>query len=335
MSLIDELQAHFKATKVAKVEQVQALWSGYGEIARYRIYSNSTDSAGQSAIVKHVELPDNVSHPRGWNTNTSHQRKVSSYINEERFYANYAHLGDEHCYVPRHLGSLTYSEPNPLILEDLDALGFNKRIMNANLKQVRLGMRWLAYFHANFINVVADDLWPIGTYWHLSTRLEELDSMAICDLKDAANYIDAKLNIASYQTLVHGDAKIANFCWHPDDLDLAAIDFQYVGKGIGVKDLMYFLGSCLSNTQLEKHGDDLLNDYFELFHRALKYYKKDVDGQAIEQQWRALYPLVWADFHRFLLGWHPQHMKINTYMQNKTDTVLKNNDLFPHSVSSH
>lgn len=321
MDLIAELRTHFNAPELFKVEQVQVLWSGYGEVARYSIPAN--DTAGeQSIIVKHVALPSAISHPRGWNTQSSHQRKISSYHNEERFYADYAHLCNSHCYLPKHLGSLTISEPKPLILEDLDTLGFNRRFDSANLEQVGVGIRWLAYFHACYIDIPTDNLWPIGTYWHLSTRLDEYDAMVDNELKRAAGRIDARLNAATYQTLVHGDAKIANFCWRQQGHDLAAIDFQYVGKGIGVKDLMYFLGSSLSNEQLAQYGSELIDTYFLLFHKALRHYKKAADGQAIEQEWRTLYPLVWADFYRFLLGWHPQHFKINAYMKQQTDVAI-------------
>ncbi len=324
MNLIAELTSYFNAPGLYKAEQVQALWSGYGEVARYCIPANQKKGIEQSFIVKHVELPDISSHPRGWNTSISHKRKIDSYKNEERFYAHYAHLCDAHCYVPKYLGSLKIHEPYPILLEDLNTLGFCRRMDSANLEQVRLGIRWLAYFHARFIDLAVDDLWPVGSYWHLATRLDEYEAMSEGKLKQAAEEIDSQVNCARYQTLVHGDAKIANFCWHQLESDLAAIDFQYVGSGIGVKDLMYFLGSCLSDVQLEKHGDDIVDTYFKLFHQALKHYKKEIDGYEVEQQWRALYPLTWADFHRFLLGWHPQHIKINHYMQSQTEIALAN-----------
>jgi hypothetical protein len=42
----------------------------------------------------------------------------------------------------------------------------------------------------------------------------------------------------------------------------------------------------------------------------------------LQQEWRSLYPIAWADFYRFLLGWSPSHYKINPYMQKQTDIAL-------------
>ncbi|MFT5840826.1 MAG: hypothetical protein ACI9UT_003340, partial [Flavobacteriales bacterium] len=52
------------------------------------------------------------------------------------------------------------------------------------------------------------------------------------------------------------------------------------------------------------------------------HYQVKVDFKHLQQEWRSLYPLVWADFYRFLLGWSPDHYKINPYMQKQTDTAL-------------
>ena len=55
--------------------------SGYGSIKRY----NLKGSDYTSVIVKHVE-PDQGAHPRGWNTDLSHQRKLKSYQVELNWY---------------------------------------------------------------------------------------------------------------------------------------------------------------------------------------------------------------------------------------------------------
>ena len=104
--------------------------------------------------------------------------------------------------------------------------------------------------------------WPIGTYWHLATRPDELKVMPEGPLRNHATKIDQRLNQATYKTLVHGDAKIANFCFsesHPSSV--AAVDFQYVGGGCGIKDVAYLISSCLSDQEAERFEESLLNFY--------------------------------------------------------------------------
>ena len=63
------------ATAINNKQSVQTLWSGYGEIKRYFLKGGTQPSV----IVKHIQLPENSHHPRGWNTEISHQRKLKSY----------------------------------------------------------------------------------------------------------------------------------------------------------------------------------------------------------------------------------------------------------------
>ncbi len=45
-------------------------------------------------------------------------------------------------------------------------------------------------------------------------------------------------------------------------------------------------------------------------------------NEALEREWRTLYAFAWADFHRFLKGWKPDHWKINSYSERITKTVI-------------
>ena len=62
-----------KADRITNRIEVQSLWSGYGSIQKLTL--EGTDFP--SIIVKHVQ-PGRGSHPRGWNTDLSHQRKLKS-----------------------------------------------------------------------------------------------------------------------------------------------------------------------------------------------------------------------------------------------------------------
>jgi thiamine kinase-like enzyme len=160
-----------------------------------------------------------------------------------------------------------------------------------------------------------EGLWEVGTYWHLATRPDELRALDDSKLKKAAAEIDARLSKASFKTLVHGDAKLANFCFSDNGGEVAAVDFQYVGGGCGMKDVAYFIGSCLDEQACEAKEEELLDCYFNYLREALGERQKPVDPNEVISEWRRLYHLAWADFHRFLKGWCPGHWKINGYSE--------------------
>jgi len=314
--LTQEVLARTGATQVLRTESVQTLWSGYGEIVRYSL----ADGAYTSVMVKHIHWPQEQNHPRGWNTDLSHQRKLKSYQVERSWYQTYAARTTPACRVPQLYHSLDLQEEMVLMMEDLNASGFPLRHTpgSVTLTEVRTGLRWLAHFHATFLGESAPELWPIGTYWHLDTRPEEWERMQNLPLKQAAKAIDDQLNTAQYQTLVHGDAKLANFCFGKTG-EIAAVDFQYVGHGCGMKDVAYFISSCLEEADCERYETELLDYYFEQLASAVA---PEVDFAALQAEWRPLYRYAWADFYRFLDGWSPGHWKMHGYSERITREVL-------------
>ena len=142
-------------------------------------------------------------------------------------------------------------------------------------------------------------------------------------IKDLATELDNRLNQCQFQTLVHGDAKLANFCFSENGSKVAAVDFQYVGGGCGMKDVAYFLGSCLNENQCEKDESQLLNYYFDVLKTVIEHNNKDIDFMALEQEWRSLYSIAWTDFYRFLLGWMPSHKKINRYTEKMAKQAIE------------
>jgi aminoglycoside phosphotransferase (APT) family kinase protein len=166
---------------------------------------------------------------------------------------------------------------------------------------MRLCLRWLAAFHATFLGERPRGLWKVGTYWHLATRPDELEAMDDGALQWAAPLIDRRLSEARFRTLVHGDAKPANFCFSTGNDAVAGVDFQYVGGGCGMKDVAYLLG----HEESERRVKGLLDHYFVTLRKELGRRGTDVDPKAVEAEWRSLYPFAWADHHRFLSGWAP------------------------------
>lgn len=306
------------ARSVLGTEIVQSLWSGYGQILRCRLEGGKH----ASVIVKHVRWPDERHHPRGWTSDRSHERKLQSYRVETMFYARYADACQDACRVPRCLALATRDEEVIIVLEDLDGSGLAGRRHRVNEVEIDACLSWLASFHATFMGQQPVGLWATGTYWHLATRPDELDALEEGPLKAAAETIDRQLADSAFQTLVHGDAKLANFCFGDNGRRAAAVDFQYVGGGCGMKDVAYFISSCLDEDESEAMAPDLLDRYFELLSDALVRVGKDIDFAALEDDWRALYPLAWTDFYRFLQGWSPGHWKLHRYSERLAGEVL-------------
>ena len=152
-----------------------------------------------------------------------------------------------------------------MVLEDLNETGFSERRSAVSEDEIRTCLSWLANFHAIFIGEQPNGLWAIGTYWHLHTRPDELKALNDPALKKAAMSIDQRLRNSPFQTFVHGDAKLANFCFSQDGKRVAAVDFQYVG------------GSCLHEDECQQWESQLLDFYFHTLKKALKSQHKPVD----------------------------------------------------------
>ncbi|TNC82708.1 MAG: choline kinase [Oleiphilus sp.] len=304
---------------VSKVEELQSLWSGYGSIKRYTLSGGEQNTI----IVKHVKLPDHQKHPRGWNTRHSHQRKIRSYEVETQWYKDFGQACDDLCRIAECFGTKREKDEFIIVLEDLDASGFTRRLEQATPNQMLPCIRWLAHFHARFLHHSHTGLWPTGTYWHLETRPDELEALDDPALKKAALEIDMKLRECPYQTLVHGDAKLANFCFSKDGQSVAAVDFQYVGGGCGMKDVAYFIGSCLDANACQRYAEELLQYYFDSLEEALNTSASSISFAALEESWRPMYAYAWADFHRFVKGWSPGHWKLHSYSEALTQGVLK------------
>jgi len=297
---------------------IQELWSGYGQILRVAL----SNGESETVVVKHVCVPQQQSHPRGWNSNLSHERKVYSYRVETEWYQSWSSRCDARCRIPGFLSFARDGENVLLVLEDLDESGFPLRLTSLNRSQIDRCLQWLAEFHATFMGETPRGLWEVGSYWHLETRPEELDALDDPMLKGAAAALDAKLSGARYQTLVHGDAKLANFCFSENGENVAVLDFQYVGGGCGMKDVAYFLGSCLDETACEEQEEALLDSYFGSLEKALSRRQPGIDSSAVTAEWRELFPVAWTDFHRFLKGWCPGHWKINSYSERLAREVV-------------
>ena len=300
------------ATSFFEKEMIQNLWSGYGKIMRIGLNNASEDSV----VIKHVQMPIHKNHPRGWNTDIGHQRKVKSYRVETNWYEHYSKNSTAR--LPHCLAIETKKDEVLMVLEDLDAAGYPMRKRLVKWEEIAECLGWLAQFHTSYLGKAPEGLWEVGTYWHLGTRPQELANLNDQRLKEAAPIIDQKLNDCKFKTFVHGDAKLANFCFAKSG-EVGGLDFQYVGGGCGIKDVVYFIGSCMDENECERYETQILDTYFERLQSEMKVRNED-----LESEWRSLYRVAWADFHRFLKGWSPGHWKINSYSERITEEVINN-----------
>ncbi|MEZ9623111.1 phosphotransferase [Vibrio sp. 10N.222.55.A3] len=326
------------------IQVIQRLWGGYGELVRLVFDKDNSGSMNNasvnSVIVKHVALPDKAEHPKGWNTKLSHQRKVHSYQVETAWYQSFTQQWDERCPVP--VGLQCELEENEwlIVMQDLADIGFpltsHFDVLAASdyqapsytreeQKQRDACLKWLANFHAKHININQEQLsslWQVGTYWHLDTRPDELNALADLPLKNQAKHIDRLLKECPYQTLVHGDAKLANFCFDSESERAAAVDFQYVGYGCAMKDVALFMSSAIRPQDCAELESEVLDAYFHYLKEALAYYQPHLSFDEVEAAWRPMFYVAWADFQRFVKGWSPEHWKINPYTEQLTLRVL-------------
>ena len=114
-----------------------------------------------------------------------------------------------------------------------------------------------------------------------------------------------------------------SFCFQPDGDEVAAVDFQYIGGGCGMKDLAYFVGSCFRDEEAEHREEEALDCYFQFFAEGIKSGVSEVSAKEVEEEWRPLYRVSWADFHRFMKGWSPGHWKLSDYSERVTRSVIK------------
>jgi len=151
-----------KAKSVEEYEVIQNLWSGYGKIVRYKVMGAENPEL-LSIIVKHVRLPKQTKHPRGWNTDLSHQRKVHSYQVETQWYKEFNGKCNDASRTP-HCFALTQEGDEVLmVMEDLDASAYAERRSSVTMADIKICLKWLANFHATFVGQSPKGLWQSGT----------------------------------------------------------------------------------------------------------------------------------------------------------------------------
>ncbi|TMO69697.1 phosphotransferase [Pseudoalteromonas aurantia] len=314
--LVESLNTKFDS--VTFNDESCALWSGCGEVIK-------ADIDNQHAVIKFSSVPDTLEHPNIRQSLFAKARKAKSYCVERHFYQLYAPRLPYCTATPELLWADECGSENILVFKDFTTQGFHA-VEGVDLEAVGNIVAWLARFHATFLWCDIEPepehtkLWEQGGYWHLATRPDEYEKMPKGDIKRYAVDLDNRLVSQKYRTLIHGDAKQANFAIKQNAV--MGYDFQYVGKGVGLQDIMLLFTSVFSSEQQHVYEEPLLALYFSELHAALKT-RYDIDiKREIESQWRGAWPIIWSDFYRFLLGWKPNHLKINNYMKRQVNVVM-------------
>lgn len=107
-----------------------------------------------------------------------------------------------------------------------------------------------------------------------------------------------------HRTLLHGDAKSANFMFSSDCSACAAYDFQYCGEGFGVRDVAYLIASSVDEDVVEQQEQQLLRHYHAKLQRCLQEHgKADAAKRYTFEVMAAHHELCLLDYVRFMAGW--------------------------------
>ena len=304
---------HFE--RIAIGETLTSLWSGCGHIVKCQLDE-------QACVIKAIKVPDHINHSKIKQSAFALNRKRVSYHVEYAFYQQFSHKLPKQAASIECIKAINKGDEFALVFKDFSKQGYSQATTD-NIKAI---LKWLAHFHAFHLNTKFDGLWAQGSYWHLDTRPDEFNNLPEkSDIKQTAALLNGALKQCDYQTLIHGDAKLANFAANSQGR-IRGYDFQYVGAGVGVVDVMYFMTSCMDDSELHKHAQSYLDYYFSQLKQALSDYRPHINADDVVTQWAHLWPVAWADFYRFLLGWSPEHKKVNSYMHAQVNNWLASNN---------
>lgn len=290
-------------------ERLCELWGGMGSIVRLQARFSSGES--RSIIAKVIDIPSDLQ-------STSDRRKKHSYEVEARFY--------EQGHSERLIG-VGAPCPIPLLIDrptNCDNVTggrlticmtqlAGRPVGSLNDKQMQAALSWLARLHACYWGHRADEavakggLHAQGCYWHLDTRLEELERWNDTEgfegrMRRAARAIDARLKNDPCQTVCHGDAKSENMLF-ANDGTASMYDFQYIGKSPPGKDLAYCL-ICTSRFLSEARQMAYLEHYLAQLAPLL-----EAQGDMVPtlENLRICYKLGACDLARWMIGWNRRY----------------------------
>ena len=280
------------------------LWKGYGKLLQ--VHAKDWSNKNVNFVVKEVDIPPS--------SGEDHLRKVKSYKVESIFYKELSkQMNERDVVVPE----LVHVEDNlqetegsmSIVLSDLtlDRQYYTLSGLSMDLREAEAVLTWLAKFHAmNWQREIPAGLWTEGSFWQLGTRTRELADMMDeewSDLKAQAGRIHEKITGSRFRTVIHGDAKSANFFFYNDvgnEIQVSGFDFQYCGGGDPMRDVAYLLSCSVQPSVLEQRGvGHFLKHYHsELTSRLDTVQATEYTFLIVQQQ----FDVCLADLVRFMAG---------------------------------
>ena len=174
-----------------------------------------------------------------------------------------------------------------LLLDDFSEANGWHQVVQTDLAQTQATLQAFARMHAFFwlgnkTEALASSLWPIATYWdqakqptdqanrlssHLSRFVADFGDPEVSEatrrkdygvlLASHAERLEREVHQGEKQTIIHGDAKSANFFYKTsssseEGLDVGVIDFQWTGRGLCATDVAYAMWACPQSQVLDQ-----------------------------------------------------------------------------------
>jgi hypothetical protein len=262
----------------ADVHDVEVTPVGTGQTgATYRIvatYASNPEGLPDTFIIKLPAQDDTV-----------RDRVVLGYRSECAFYQSVAHR--VHVPIPQsfHCEISDDAADYALLLTDQAPAVQGDQIAGCDEAQARLAARAIAGLHAPTWN---QDEWLTFSGLAMSL-LDDASKKGLGDVavmsagitvdklgaklspEDQATFVEAMALVTPWladlgrYSLIHGDYRLDNLLFHPDNAGIWVVDWQTLGVGLPARDLAYFAATSLEPDVRSRIEQDLVTEY----HQAL------------------------------------------------------------------
>lgn len=304
---VDILTSGCHGSPYSNVQQrvLGSLWAGYGQI----VSINATNVHNQqcSLVVKQF-IP-----PKTRDESEDHCRKVRSYSVESSFYKTVSpQMRARGVLVPQLMGVSEEDDGVMIVMSDLSDHGtyYTRRGNQLTIEEGKALLSWLAKFHAVHFRTTdpPQGLWNEGSFWQLGTRQDELDDLEeewvrLGLDRSKAEEIHKIITNTRFRTVIHGDAKAANFFFYPGQgdvpLEIGGYDFQYCGMATPLRDVAYLICCSIQGCLVHEYEEDLLSHYYTELTSSLC--PEHAEEYPMEE-FREMYNLCIVDLARFMSG---------------------------------